>query len=228
MVCIAPLAEARAEARAEGPRGWPRRRPPPPARGRRDCSFLTLIKALAQREQGEVVSGFCSTSPALDKHRGRSPTTAGSEEGQTSGCSPHPGGRRESSSYFMGQGGSRGGELSLLLGVAGAGLPVGTPKVQTQDGTGLWPLVPRRLIPNSRRCSGGLFPSAAPTNHHRGLLGACARPRTQSSVDGETQGAAELPGPSCPNAAPGAELGAGGGHQRPPSASRDGLTGRRW
>lgn len=124
--------------------------------------------------------------------------------------------------------GAEEGSSASFLGWLGPGFLWGPARFRHRMGQACVLWYPEDSSPTAGGARGGLFPSAAPTNHHRGLLGACARPRTQSSVDGETQGAAELPGPSCPNAAPGAELGAGGGHQRPPSASRDGLTGRRW
>ena len=67
--------------------------------------------------------------PLTIDHSGHLSTTTGMEKGEPGGGFSHSvflGGGSESSFYFMGQGGSRGGELSLLLrGWPGVGFPWG-------------------------------------------------------------------------------------------------------
>lgn len=73
------------------------------------------------------------------------------------------------------------------------GLPIGTGQIQTaaefglSGGGGACGLWHQRTQPNTRRCSGWLFPRSGPTQLHRGPLGARAH-SVHSRVDGREIG----------------------------------------
>lgn len=121
-------------------------------------------------EQGEVVAASCGTRLALDKHRGRSPTTHDWEGGGTDvRMLPTPGRRQGEQFLFYGPrweqsrgaqppswgGWGRASYGDLQGSDIGWDRPVafGTQKTHPQQ-------------------QAVLFPGAIPINHHRGLLGA--------------------------------------------------------